>query len=75
MARIRYIKPEFFDSEQVASVSLGARLLFAGLWTVADREGRFDVEPDFDQEIQAMSRLIQQISCNLLFFFVQPKAI
>lgn len=45
MARIRYIKPEFFDSEQVASVSLGARLLFAGLWTVADREGRFEFSP------------------------------
>ena len=45
MARIRYIKPEFFDSEQVAGVSLAARLLFAGLWTVADREGRFDLAP------------------------------
>jgi hypothetical protein len=45
VARILYIKPEFFDSEQVASVSLGARLLFAGLWTLADREGRFDLAP------------------------------
>lgn len=42
MARIRYIKPEFFDSEKVASVSFVARLLFAGLWTVADRDGRFE---------------------------------
>lgn len=42
MARIRYIKPEFFDSEQVASVTPTARLLFAGLWTIADREGRFE---------------------------------
>lgn len=42
MARIRYIKPEFFDSEKVASVSFEARLLFAGLWTVSDREGRFE---------------------------------
>ena len=45
MARIRYIKPDFFDSEQVASCSAFARLLFVGLWTIADREGRFECSP------------------------------
>lgn len=40
MARIRSIKPEFFASEQVASVSSQWRLLFIGLWLHADREGR-----------------------------------
>lgn len=45
MARIRTLKPEFFLSETVGSVSLGARLLFAGLWTVADREGRLRWQP------------------------------
>jgi hypothetical protein len=40
MARIRTIKPEFFASEQVASVPYHCRLLFVGLWLHADREGR-----------------------------------
>lgn len=40
MARIRTIKPDFFASEQVASVPYEWRLLFVGLWTHADREGR-----------------------------------
>lgn len=45
MARIRSLKPEFFLSEQVGSVSFGARLLFAGLWTIADKEGRLRWAP------------------------------
>lgn len=45
MARTRYIKPEFFDSEKVAELSLAARLLFVGLWTLADRDGRFELSP------------------------------
>lgn len=40
MARIRSIKPEFFVSQTLAKVSLGARLTFVGLWTEADDEGR-----------------------------------
>jgi hypothetical protein len=42
VARIRTIKPEFFYSEQVAQLPHAARLLFIGLWTLADREGRMD---------------------------------
>lgn len=40
MARIRSIKPDFFRSEDVARLTPLARLLFIGLWTIADREGR-----------------------------------
>ncbi len=40
MARIRMIKPEFFDDPDIADVSPLARLFFIGLWTEADREGR-----------------------------------
>jgi len=39
MARIRTIKPEFWTSEQVVSVSPLARLLFIGLWNFADDQG------------------------------------
>jgi len=40
MARIRTIKPEFFTSETMGKCSLRARLLFIGLWTQCDDEGR-----------------------------------
>jgi hypothetical protein len=43
--RIRSIKPAFFMSETVGAVSFGARLLFIGLWTLADREGRLVWKP------------------------------
>ena len=40
MARIRTIKPEFFTSLTIASLSLEARLTFIGLWTHVDDAGR-----------------------------------
>ncbi|BAL85487.1 putative phage protein [Actinoplanes missouriensis 431] len=40
MARIRTIKPEFFTSLAIASLTLEARLTFIGLWTHVDDEGR-----------------------------------
>ncbi|HQC99488.1 MAG TPA: hypothetical protein PK306_27655, partial [Aquabacterium sp.] len=49
MARIRTIKPEFFRHEALfeaeRETGLPLRLAFAGLWTVADREGRFKWRP------------------------------
>lgn len=45
MARARILKPGFFKNEDLADCSLGARLLFAGLWTLADRMGRLEDRP------------------------------
>lgn len=45
MSRIRYLKPEFFLDEDVAALSFPARLLFQGLWVLADREGRLEDRP------------------------------
>lgn len=45
MARARNIKPGFFINDQLADVEPLGRLLFAGLWTIADREGRLDDRP------------------------------
>lgn len=49
MARIRTIKPEFFRHRSLylleQETGLPIRVAFAGLWTVADREGRFRWEP------------------------------
>lgn len=45
MARIRTVKPGFFTSLPVASVSPRARLLFVGLFTHVDDDGRAVYEP------------------------------
>lgn len=45
MARIRTIKPEFFTSEDIVSLSPLARLLYIALWCEADREGRMAWKP------------------------------
>jgi len=45
MARIRTIKPEFFTSEDIVSLSPMARLLYIALWCEADREGRMSWKP------------------------------
>lgn len=39
MPRIRTVKPEFWGSEDVWSLSRDARLMFIGLWNFADDEG------------------------------------
>src|SRR5262249_346976 len=45
MARTRTIKPGFFMNEELAELSCEARLLFIGLWTIADSEGRLEDRP------------------------------
>jgi hypothetical protein len=40
MARSRIIKPGFFENKKLASCSAHSRLLFVGLWQLADRDGR-----------------------------------
>ena len=45
MARSRNIKPGFFANDLLAEVPPLGRLLFAGLWTLADREGRLEDRP------------------------------
>ena len=43
--RARNIKPGFFKNEHLADCSPSARLLFIGLWMLADREGRLEYRP------------------------------
>ena len=45
MARARNIKPSFFLNEDIVELPCEARLLFIGLWTLADREGRLENRP------------------------------
>lgn len=43
--RARLLKPGFFTNEALGALPLAARLLFAGLWCLADREGRLEDRP------------------------------
>lgn len=43
--RARGIKPGFFKNEYLAELGPMTRLLFAGLWCMADREGRLEDRP------------------------------
>ncbi len=45
VARARNIKPSFFTNEVLVELPFEARLLFIGLWTLADREGRLEDRP------------------------------
>src|SRR3990167_5230973 len=45
MARARLFKPAFFDNESLAKVHPHGRLLFVGLWTLADKKGRLNDRP------------------------------
>lgn len=45
MARSRNIKPTFFKNDTLAELPFEARLLFIGLWTLADRKGRLEDRP------------------------------
>ncbi|CAM3899523.1 hypothetical protein [Rheinheimera salexigens] len=45
MARARNIKPAFFLNDDLVELSFEYRLLFIGLWTLSDREGRLEDRP------------------------------
>jgi len=79
MARARNIKPGFFTNEDLVELDFATRLLFAGLWTVADREGRLQDRPkkikidvfpadnlDIDAMLQALhdANFIQRYEVN-----------
>lgn len=45
MARARNIKPSFFTNDELGDVNPLARLLFIGMWTIADFKGCFEYKP------------------------------
>src|SRR5215471_9020856 len=45
MPRTRLLHPGFFSNEVLARLPATTRLLFAGLWLIADREGRLEDRP------------------------------
>ena len=43
--RVRLLHPGFFTNEHLAALPYEARLLYAGLWGLADRDGRLEDRP------------------------------
>ena len=60
MARSRNIKPGFFLNDELAEIEPLGRLLFIGLWTLADREGRLEDRP---KKIKAA--ILPYDNCNI----------
>ena len=71
MARNRTIKPEFWTSEQVTSMSRDARLLWIGIWCFSDDQGvhpeglrrpKNEVFPcDDDMTLEVMGGLVEEM--------------
>jgi hypothetical protein len=61
MARTRSIKPAFFKNEFLAECEPMARLLFIGLWTLADRDGRLECRP-----LRIKAELFPYDNCDIL---------
>lgn len=70
MARSRNIKPGFFTNDELAECSPYARLLFAGLWTIADKEGRLDDRP---KKIKALVLPFDTVDCDELLTQLHAK--
>ena len=77
MARARNIKPGFFDNEILGELPALTRLLFIGLWCLADREGRLQDRPKRikkellgydDVTADDVDTMLQQL--NAVFFFL-----
>lgn len=47
MARIRSVKPDYWEDEKIAALCRDSRLLFIGLWNHADDEGRMRANPRY----------------------------
>lgn len=68
--RARNIKPGFFKNEQLLECSMAARLLFPGLWMMADRNGYLEDRPKkikieiFPADNVDIPSLLQELSDN-----------
>jgi hypothetical protein len=63
MARARNIKPGFFRNADLVELSFEARLLFIGLWTLADRDGRLEDRP---KQIKMELFPADSVDCNAM---------
>jgi hypothetical protein len=67
MARTRQIKPRFFLNTELSDLDPLCRLLFIGLWTIADRHGRLKLNP---KKIKAEILPYEDLTCTALVRFL-----
>lgn len=66
--RARNIKPGFFDNEQIGGLTPAARLLFIGLWCLADKDGILEYRPQrikikvFPYDSFNLIKLLEEVS-------------
>ncbi len=61
MARARNIKPGFFSNDDLGECSPLTRLMFIGMWTMADRRGRMEDRP---KKIKATTLPYDNADCD-----------
>jgi hypothetical protein len=66
VARTRSIKPSFFKNEYLAECEPMARLLFVGLWTLADSQGRMEYRP-----LRIKAELFPYDNCDIVCLLKQ----
>ena len=76
MARSRNIKPGFFLNEDLVELPYEVRLLFVGLWCLADRDGRLENRPKKIKmqlfpadELDIHGALTMLASCSLITIY------
>lgn len=68
--RARNLKPSFFKNEDLCECQAFARLLFAGMWGLADRNGNLENRPKllkaeiFPHDTLDTTSLINELSCH-----------
>ncbi len=81
MARIRSVKPEFWEDESVGALSPLARLLFIGSWNLADDEGILRWTADYlnaslfmydSLTAKRVAALMQEVEAAGLVFCYEP---
>ena len=73
MARIRTIKPKFWDDAKIGKISRDARLLYVGMWTFCDDAGTIIADPiwlkskifPYDQiQLQQFNKFCKELLIN-----------
>ena len=72
MPRIRSIKPDFFMDDGLADLPPLTRILFAGLWTLSDSEGRLQDAP---RRIRALVLPYDDCDVDAMLTALHPKFI
>lgn len=75
--RARNLKPSFFSNEKLAECSFEARLFFAGLWCVADKNGVIENRPkrlrgeifphDFNIQVEALIAQLEKVGLVITY--------